>query len=110
VHRPAHVGLDGGSHLLVWGACGIDCREPGHDPIEEEGDARELARALASGGERGLDRAASLVAHHHAQRRLQMGGGVLDAAHHRGPDHVAGDADDEQFAEAGVEDELGRHA
>ena len=33
-----------------------------------------------------------------------------ESAHHRRPDHVAGHADDEQLAEAGVEDEFGRHA
>ena len=60
--------------------------------------------------ERGEDRAALRVAEHDDQPRAEALGGELDAADLRRRDDVAGDADDEQVAQALVEDDLGRHA
>ena len=50
------------------------------------------------------------MADHHHQARAEALGGELDAAHLRRRDDVAGDADDEEIAEALIEDDLGGHA
>src|SRR5581483_2896869 len=50
------------------------------------------------------------MSHHHDQLRTEFRRGELDAAHLRRRDDVAGDADDEEIAEALIEHELGRHA
>ncbi len=52
------------------------------------------------------DRAAALVSEHDDQRDGEVLDGVLDAADHGGVEHLAGRADDEQVAEALVEQEL----
>ena len=56
-----------------------------------------------------VDGAAALVAEHDEQRRAQMHSRVLQRPHHLGRDHVARDPNDEQLAEAGVEDQFRRH-
>ena len=60
--------------------------------------------------DRGLHRAALRVPEHDHQPRAEARRRELDAADLRGGDNVAGDADDEQIAEALVEDNLRRHA
>ena len=50
------------------------------------------------------------VPEHHHQAGAERFGRELDAADLRGRDDVAGHADDEQVAEALIEDDLGRHA
>ena len=55
------------------------------------------------------DRAALRVPQDDDEARAEPLGGELDAAHLRGGDDVAGDADDEEIAQAAVEDDLGRH-
>ena len=62
-----------------------------------------LARALLLHRDRSRHGAAALVTEHDEQRRVQMHGRVLQRAHHFRRDDVAGDANDEQLAEAGVE-------
>lgn len=69
-----------------------------------------LLLALELGGERGLHRAAPFVSEHDEERRAQMHARVLQRAHHFGRDDVAGDAHDEELAEAGIEHQLRRHA
>ena len=72
-------------------------------------DAAGLRRASEARGDGRLDRTAALVAEHHEQRRAQMQAGVLQRPQDRRPEHVASDADDEQLAETGVENEFGRY-
>jgi hypothetical protein len=55
------------------------------------------------------DTAHTGVAQHDDERRPEPLGGELDAADLRGRDDIAGNADDEQVAEALVEDDLRRH-
>ena len=62
--------------------------------------------------DRGLDRAAGLVAQHHDQPGAQLRDRELDAPLHEGAraaDDVSRHADDEQLADSLIEDELGRH-
>jgi hypothetical protein len=58
------------------------------------------------GVERCADRAAAFVSQHHEERRLQVNGRVLDAAHHLGRDDVARHPDHEQLPQPRVEDQL----
>ena len=60
--------------------------------------------------DRRIDRAAAGVAHDHHQARAEALGRELDAADLRRRDDVARDADDEQIAQALVEDDLGGRA
>jgi hypothetical protein len=50
------------------------------------------------------------VAHHHNQRNLQLGDGEFEAAQRRGAQGIAGVADNEQLAQAPLEQKFGRHA
>ena len=56
------------------------------------------------------DRAATRVAEHDDEPRVELLGRELDAADLRRRDDVAGNADDEQVAEPLIEHDLGRHA
>ena len=67
-----------------------------------------LLRAVP-GGKRRVDGAAALMAEHDEQGRAQMHSRVLQRPHHLGRDHIARDPNDEQLAEAGVEDQFRRH-
>ena len=60
--------------------------------------------------ERRQNRAALRMAEHDDEPRAVALGGELDAADLRRRDDVAGDADDEEIAEALIEHDLGRHA
>ena len=53
--------------------------------------------------------AALRVPEHDDEPRVELLGGELDAADQRRRDDVAGDADDEEIAEALIEHELGGH-
>ena len=55
------------------------------------------------------DRAAIRVAEDDKERRFQVATGVLQAPCDFRRHDISGYADDEQLAEAGVEDQLGRH-
>ena len=78
------------------------------------------ARAAASSGWRGRRHGTSRRspppprrnprAQHNEQRRAQVRAGVFRRPWDLGTEHVPGDAHDEQFAESGVEQQLGRHA
>src|SRR5215471_3068641 len=57
-----------------------------------------------------MNSAASLVTKHDEQRRVQVRAGILETAHDLGGDDVAGDADDEQLAKIGIEDQFRRDA
>ena len=78
--------------------------------LEQHLDALRKRGAAQLRFEGGADRAAAAVTEHHEERSLQVHAGVLQRAHDLRGDHVAGHADDEQLAEAGVEDELRRDA
>ena len=60
--------------------------------------------------DRGAHGAALVVAEHDDERHVEHGDGVLEAADDRVRDHLSGVADDEQVAEALVEDDLGGQA
>jgi hypothetical protein len=62
------------------------------------------------GGKGRIDGAAVLMAEHDEQGRAQMNSRVLQRPHHLGRDHIARDPNDEQLAEAGVEDQFRRHS
>ena len=55
------------------------------------------------------DSAAIRVAEHDEKRRVQMPARVLQAPRDFRREDISRDADDEQLAKAGVEDQLGRH-
>jgi hypothetical protein len=50
------------------------------------------------------------VPEHHEERRAQMASGVLQAARYFRRHDIPGDADDEQFAESSIENQLRRHS
>src|SRR5262245_44761858 len=108
--RPAHVALHGARHLLLGREARVDVGQAGHDVRQQELDARPELLALVPRGQRRADRSAALVAEDHEQRRLQVRAGVLQRAGDLLAQHVAGDADDEELAQARVEDPFGRHA
>lgn len=58
----------------------------------------------------GVYRAAMVVAQHYDQVAAQVAGRVFDAAELMFIDDVAGNSDDEQIAQAHIEDGLGHHA
>ena len=72
-------------------------------------DPAGLARPTKPRGERRADGAAAFVAEHQEERRGEMRPCVLQGAHHLGRHDVAGEPHHEEVAEAGAEDELGRH-
>ena len=59
-----------------------------------------MRRVVVLHRERGVDGTAAFVAEHDEERRLQVHAGILKRAHDLRRDHVAGDAHDEQLAEA----------
>ena len=59
---------------------------------------------------RRLHGATAFVTEYDEKRRMQVDAGVLQRPHHLRRDHIAGDADDEQLAETGIEHELGGNA
>ena len=61
------------------------------------------------GGKGRVDGAAVLMAEHDEEGRAQMNSRVLQRPHHLGRDHIARDPNDEQLAEAGVEDQFRRY-
>jgi len=107
--RGADIGLDGPVELRVRRQREVDPLDPRENAVDQDLDAREMPDALAPARQRRADGAAAVVAEHDKQRRPQVGPGVLQAARHLGRRHVAGDADDEQFAGGRIEDDLGRH-
>jgi hypothetical protein len=54
--------------------------------------------------------AASFMAQNQEKRRLKVAARILHAAHDLRRNDVSGDANDEQFAEIGIEDQFGRNA
>ena len=96
--------LDGGGAAAARGG-----EHAGRHPLDDV--AQEAARHLAGahGHLGGLDRAARVVAEHDDERAVEHADAELERAEHAGVDDVAGGADDEQVAEALVEDDLGGH-
>jgi hypothetical protein len=95
---------------LSGGKPRVDVLQPwldhAHEGLDPLGPVRPLELSVQSGGHRPTP----LVPEDHQQRDVQVIPRVLEAAHHVGRDDVTGDADDEQVAEALVEDQLGGHA
>jgi hypothetical protein len=91
------------------GACGSRPSSAGNDLFQEYLDSAGLPRTVEARCDRRLDCAAALVAQHDEERGAQVQRGVLQGTQDRGTQHVAGDADDEQFAEAGIEYQFRRH-
>ena len=60
--------------------------------------------------QRRLDRPASLVSKDEKSGVRRWIAAILHRAHHLGRDDVPGHTHDEQLAEAGIENQLGRHA
>ena len=89
------------------GTCEHDALHRGPDAVDDVlqvgRDRSRLPLELLEGG---LDRAALGVTHHDDQLRPERFRGELDRADERWRDDVAGDANDEEVAEALIEDEL----
>ena len=91
-------------------ARGVDALEPGQEVLEQRLDPAALPGAAELHLQRRLDRAASLVAEDQEERGPEVGAGVLERSGHLGREDVAGQPHDEELAEAGVEEQLRRHA
>jgi hypothetical protein len=70
---------------------------------------RERSCALKFRSEGRLHGAAAFVSKHHKKLRLEGRTGVLEAAHDLGRHNIARDANDEQVAEAPIENQLRRY-
>src|SRR6476646_3821110 len=99
---------------LVQGVGRADHREPavGHPLADDRGALDDVADVAAGqhptldGVHRRAHRAAAVVAEDHDERDVEHADTELDRAQHAGVDDVAGGADDEQVAQALVEDDL----
>jgi len=87
----------------------IEIGQSGQDGINEKLNPRVLPFAMDARVDRCGDCAAICVAKHYEKGRLQMAARVLQAPRDFRRYHISRDADDEQLAKAGVEDQLGRH-
>ena len=113
VGRRADVGAHGRAHQRVAVVPRSVSSRLSTDGRTRFDDRAQVARLLLGGPrqllERRLDGAALRVAEHHDETRPEPLGGELHAAHLRRRHDVAGDADDEEIAEALIEDDLRRH-
>jgi len=108
-HGPADIGFDGAGKLLGIGQVGVDGGQAGKNVFDEKLNAGVVVDGVELVIEGSLDGAASGMTENDKERRVEMGAGVLDAGHDFGGDNIAGDADDEEFAEIGIEDQFGRN-
>ena len=84
-------------------------RDLRRDPVDDRLNVLRLRHAaVLEGADRGTHRAALGVSHHDDQAGPELAGRELDGPDERRRDDVARDADDEEIAEALVEDELRR--
>ncbi len=104
----ADVGADG---VFEWVSGEMLALEDGgFDGVDEIVDGSGECVLIVEVLDGGLDRTALAVAEDHEEVDAQLGYGVFDAALDGGSgaaDVVAGDADDEEFADAEIEEDLG---
>ena len=108
-HAPAHVGFDSLLEECLPRELRIEIGQSGQDGINEKLNPRVLPCAMDARVDRCGDCAAICVAEDDEERRLQMAARVLQAPRDFRRYHISRDADDEQLAKAGVEDQLGWH-
>ena len=113
--RRAHVGAHGIANQAPGGSSRSGVASNGStDGRTRSTIARRLRDCFSTGRFScsivASDRAATRVAEHDDEPRVELLGRELDAADLRRRDDVAGDADDEQIAEPLIEHDLGRHA
>jgi hypothetical protein len=108
-HAPAHVGFDSSRQHRLPRELRIEIGQSGQDGINEKLNPRVLPCAMDARVDRCGDCAAICVAEDDEERRLQMAARVLQAPRDFRRYHISRDADDEQLAKAGVEDQLGWH-
>src|SRR5262249_31837734 len=101
-----NVGFDGLFEQTCRREFGVEVLNIGGDALHKLGDARAMAYAVEFRFQRSAHRAASFVAEDDKQRRFQVHAGILQAAGGLWRERVAGDADDEEFTEAGVKEQF----
>jgi hypothetical protein len=88
----------------------IDILQSGQDAFDEKLNPRMLPCTAQPRLDRCGYSAAIRVAKHDEEQRLQMPPRILQTPRDFQREHISCDADNEQLAESGVEDQLGRHA
>jgi hypothetical protein len=76
--------------------------------VDEKLDAGEVLNAAEFVFQSRFDGTTTFMAEDHEERSMKMSAGVMETGHDFGGNDVTGDADDEEFAQIGIEDQLGR--
>ena len=108
-HGPTNVCLDGLREHRLRGEFGIEILQSGQDAFNQKLNPRKLPCAPQPRVDRCGYSAAIRVAEHDEKGSVQMTARILQAARDLRREHISRDADDEQLAEAGIENQLRRY-